>query len=163
MSVWQPGLTRGGRLTGADGHGDAKGSQQYRHPELNCRHSTQRFWRPGSSPHMEAHHDLLIPPIYPPKKREGLVPPGLIQPVASTRFVCTYCGVQKAILSDLCQDHCQRSEQMSELTVKAARKAVTPMSHLEDLHLSNQGGWRGSPHHGVSLFFESNILFYEVI
>ena len=31
-----PSLRRGGRLTGAYGHGDAEGRQKYRHPELNC-------------------------------------------------------------------------------------------------------------------------------
>lgn len=52
---------------------------------------------------------------------------------------------------------------MHHLTVKAAKKAVTPINHFEDLNLRKHGGELESLHEGECFCLEANILPYEVI
>ena len=46
---------------------------------------------------------------------------------------------------------------MHQLTVKAAKKAVTPINHFEDLNLRKHGGRLESLHEGRSFCPEANI------
>lgn len=71
----------------------------------------------------------------------------------------TYCGIQEAILWRLYQRHCHGTDEMWKLTVKAATKAVTPISHFEDLNSRNTGGWLESSQRDINFLPTRNIIW----
>lgn len=71
-------MMQDGRLTGAQGHGDAKGSQKHRHPELDCEDSINGYCKPAIL-QQKAHHHALVPQIGLLERKEGLVRPESVQ------------------------------------------------------------------------------------